>query len=226
MDFLTFGLNRPLKNAQVYLHSRHDLKVKWKKRIIWAHLAIVGVDHLLLQQLCQLTEENAVIQPVHQTVCCEVQAWEFSHSYCHCGFCQYSLTPKPTSLQEKKLLTLFSFLFLPKRMGDYNTSECKGDVKAEFSGGLFSDDKITRLKKRKEKNLKMRRSCFSGKGCPWVTCCSCHTLRPLPLPDIPALSVRHSFSRSWVIFHTLFSLLSLKSVPQLPHDEEAWRGPL
>lgn len=38
-----------------------------------AHLAIIGVDHLLLQQLCQLTEENAVIQPAHQTVCCEVQ---------------------------------------------------------------------------------------------------------------------------------------------------------
>lgn len=42
--------------------------------MILAHLAIVGVDHLLLQQLGQLTEDNAVIQPVHQTVCCEVQA--------------------------------------------------------------------------------------------------------------------------------------------------------
>lgn len=36
------------------------------------HLAIIGVGHLVLDQLCQLTEENTVIQPFHQTVCCKV----------------------------------------------------------------------------------------------------------------------------------------------------------
>lgn len=39
---------------------------------VFQHLAIVDVNHLILEQLCQLTEENAVIQPLHQTVSCEV----------------------------------------------------------------------------------------------------------------------------------------------------------
>lgn len=40
--------------------------------VLLQHLAIVGVHHLVLEQLCQLTEENAVIQPLHQTIHCEV----------------------------------------------------------------------------------------------------------------------------------------------------------
>lgn len=39
------------------------------------HLAVAGVDHFLLQQLSQPTEENAVVQPVHQAVGRELRAW-------------------------------------------------------------------------------------------------------------------------------------------------------
>lgn len=33
------------------------------------------MDHLFLEQLRELTEEHTVIQPLHQTVCCEVHTW-------------------------------------------------------------------------------------------------------------------------------------------------------
>lgn len=40
--------------------------------VLLQHLAIVVVDHFVLQQLCKLTEQNAIIQPLHQTVRCEI----------------------------------------------------------------------------------------------------------------------------------------------------------
>lgn len=50
------------------------------------HLAIVDMDHLILQRLCQLTEKDAVIQPLHQTVSSEV------HIYTHtCTIDYYKL---------------------------------------------------------------------------------------------------------------------------------------
>lgn len=50
------------------------------------HLAIVAMDHLILQRLCQLTEKDAVIQPLHQTVSSEV------HIYTHtCTIDYYKL---------------------------------------------------------------------------------------------------------------------------------------
>lgn len=41
--------------------------------MILQHLVAAGEDHLLLELLCQLTEENTIIQLFHQTVCSEVQ---------------------------------------------------------------------------------------------------------------------------------------------------------
>lgn len=49
------------------------------------HLAVAALDHLVLQQPRQLAEEDAVVQPVHQAVSCEVRAWEHSHNYSHCA---------------------------------------------------------------------------------------------------------------------------------------------
>lgn len=49
--------------------------------VLLQHLAIVVVDHFVLQQLCELTEQNAIIQPLHQTVCCEIHTWESAHKH-------------------------------------------------------------------------------------------------------------------------------------------------
>lgn len=42
---------------------------------VFQYLAIVGTHHLVLQQLCQLTEDDTVVQLVHQSFCCDVSTW-------------------------------------------------------------------------------------------------------------------------------------------------------